>query len=94
MTVLSRPIRFCKFLDMLIIHYFNDKQKEETWLHTLTFLEGTKMLKKYSKISMFNILKTSLSLKMSNTYTSNDILMMLYHIIILSICLKSLIMFG
>ena len=25
MTVLSRPIRFCKFLDVLTMHYFNDK---------------------------------------------------------------------
>ena len=41
------------------------KQKVETWHQTLTFLEGTKMLRKYSKISVFNILKTSLPLKMS-----------------------------
>ena len=43
------------------------------------------MLRKYSKISMFNILKTSLPLKMSNAYISNDMIIMLYHIIIQSI---------
>ena len=41
----------------------------------------TKMLRKYSKSSMFNILKTSLSLKLSNAYISNDIILMLYHIL-------------
>ena len=61
------------------------KQKVETWHQTLAFLEDTKMLRKYSKISMFNILKTSLSLKMSDAYISNDVIMILYHIIILSI---------
>ena len=49
------------------------KQQVETWHQTLTFLEGTKELRKYSKVSMFNILKTSLCLKMSNVYISNDI---------------------
>ena len=61
------------------------KQKVDTWHQTLTFLEDTKMLRKYSKISMFNILKTSFSLKMSNAYISNDMTMMLHHIIILPI---------
>ena len=62
------------------------KQKVETWHQTLTFLGGTKMLRKYSKISMFNILRTRLSLKMmSNAYISNDMIIMLYHIIIRSI---------
>ena len=51
----------------------------------LTFLEGTKMIRKYSKISMFNILKTNLSSKMSNAYTTNDMIIMIYHIIIISI---------
>ena len=34
------------------------------------------MLRKYSKIAEFNILKTSLSSKMSNAYTSNDRIIM------------------
>ena len=38
----------------------------------LKLKEQKKMLRKYSKIAEFNILKTSLSLKMSNAYTSND----------------------
>ena len=63
------------------------KQKVETWHQTL---EDTKMLRKYNKISMFNILKTSLSLKMPNAYISNDMIIMLYHIIILSIVYKFL----
>ena len=52
-------------------------KKVETLHQTLTFLEDTKMLRKYSKVSMFNILKTSLSLKMSNAYISNDMIIML-----------------
>ena len=43
---------------------------------TLTFLERTKMYRMYSKIAMLNILKISLSLKMSNVYISNDMIMM------------------
>ena len=61
------------------------EQKVEIWHESLTFLEGTEMLRKYSKISIFNILKTSLSLKMANAYISNDMIIMLYLIIILSI---------
>ena len=43
---------------------------------TLTFLDRTKMYRMYSKIAMLNILKISLSLKMSNVYISNDRIMM------------------
>ena len=38
------------------------KQEVEICHQTLTFLERSKMLRKNSKISMFKILKTSLSL--------------------------------
>ena len=60
-------------------------QKMETWHQTLTFLGETKMLRKYSKILMFYILKTSLYLKMPTAYISKDMIIMLCHIIILSI---------
>ena len=43
------------------------------------------MLRKYSTNSMFDILKTSMSLRMSNAYISNDMIIMLYHIIIQAI---------
>ena len=41
-------------------------------IKTLTFLERTNTLIEYSKIAEFNSLKTSLSLKMPDAYTSND----------------------
>ena len=52
---------------------------------TLAFLEGTKMYRMHSKIAMLNILKVSLSLKMSNVYISNDRIMVSIRIIILSV---------
>ena len=62
------------------------KQKLKTWHQTLTFLEKKKkMLREYTIIAEFNILKTGLSLKMSNAYISNDRLKCLWHIIILYI---------
>ena len=36
----------------------------------------TKMLRKHSKIAVFNILKTSLSLKLSNGHISNNMILM------------------
>ena len=59
------------------------KQKTKTLHKTLTFLERIKMLRKFSEIAEFNILKTTLSLKMSNAYTSNDrIIMSILHFIL------------
>ena len=51
-------------------------QKMGAESQTLTFLERTKMYRMYCKIAMLNILKISLSLKMSNVYISNDRIMM------------------
>ena len=51
-------------------------QKMRAESQTLTFLERTKMYRMYSKIAVLNILKISLSLKMSNVYISNDRIMM------------------
>ena len=40
--------------------------------HTFLKKKTTKLLRQYSKIAMFNILKTSLSLKMSDAYISSN----------------------
>ena len=55
--------------------------QKKSELKSISDISGkNKMLRMYSKIAMLNILKTSLSLKMSNFYIANDrIIMFLPH---------------
>ena len=67
MTVSARPVRFCKFLDMLIMHYFNDKP----CFLMLNFAHNTLCLNKIDPMSRKSMLERSVTNRKSGDLASN-----------------------